>query len=64
MGFRSAFFLPKLIGQVFAGVLFSALSILQDGLLNCFLHATEGTPLDTQCLNKPNLVCQVQLARG
>jgi len=54
--FRLAFFSPNLVGQVFVGVLFSVLFVPQYGLVNRFLHATVGTPLDTRWLGEPSLV--------
>ncbi|MER3473508.1 MAG: sugar ABC transporter permease [Armatimonadota bacterium] len=53
---RLAFFSPNLLGQVFVGVLFSVLFIPQYGLVNRFLHAIVGIPLDTKWLANPNLV--------
>lgn len=53
---RLAFFSPNLLGQVFVGVLFSVLFIPQYGLVNRFLHAIAGIPLDTKWLANPNLV--------
>jgi ABC-type sugar transport system permease subunit len=55
--FRLAFFSPNLVGQVFVGVLFSVLFVPQYGLVNRFLHATVGAPLDTRWLSEPSRLC-------
>lgn len=53
---RLAFFSPHLVGSVFVGVLFQVLFVPKDGLINHFLHAVAGVPLETKWLSNPALV--------